>query len=172
MNKRQAIKILAIILLVATAVTATVVLEVACLTAATTSNSNDLNYGEGTHTVNVLSGPLSVNYKGMTVVGLYVPEDAKNASIHGRFSVTGNGTNHTAMVTVLSGKDFGDWLNGHQFTACYNQDLMPVARGDINVTLSSGPYYIVMESTIYMQSETVDAQIDLTFTGGDTMNTC
>jgi hypothetical protein len=164
MDRHQTTKRLAITVLVTAAVIVTVFSEAACLSAPSSSGSSELTDTPGTYTINVLCGQLTVNYKGLTVVGLYVPENAKNASIHGDFSVTCNDANNAVMFMVLSGKDLGNWLNSRQFTACYNQDLMPAERGGVNVTLSSGPYYIVMASTIYMQSETVTAQIDLAYT--------
>jgi hypothetical protein len=54
-------------------------------------------------------------------------------------------------------------MNGNQFSACYNQDLMPAASGAIDVALSSGAYYVVMCSSTYMQAKNVTAQIDLTY---------
>jgi hypothetical protein len=94
--------------LVTIAAVVLVVASEALLLGGVSNSSNELTLTSGWHTVNVVSGSMTVNAKGLTVVGLYVPKGALNAVLQGDFSATCNGTESGVMVVLLSAKDFGN----------------------------------------------------------------
>lgn len=126
------------------------------------NGGNNLDYVPTPHTESVISGSIVLNPDGYYFTGFSVPEDALNPVLQGNFTSTGNSTNNNAIVTVWSQKDFVNYLDCCQSTPCYNKDLMPMVAGNINVTLSSGQYFIVFGSAS-VEAKTVSVQIDLTY---------
>jgi hypothetical protein len=152
--------------LIATAVIIVILTSgVLCATSANGINKNlgnDPDYVPTPHTVSVISESIVANPNGYYFTGFCVPEDALSPVLQGNFTSTGNSTNNSVIVTVWSQTNFINWLNGRQSTPCYNKDLMPMVTGNINVTLSSGQYFIVFGSAS-MEAKKVLAQIDLTY---------
>ena len=156
---------IAIGLIAIVAITIILTSGILCVTLANGSNQNMgsiLSYVPGPHTESVISGSIVLNPTGYYFTGFYVPENALNPVLQGNFTSAGNSTNNSVIVTVWSQTNFTNWLDGRQSTPCYNKDLMPMVTGNINVTLSSGEYFIVFSSAS-MQAKTVSAQIDLTY---------
>ncbi len=123
----------------------------------------DPNYVASIYTENVVSDSLVLNPSGHYFVGFYVIEDALNSILQGNYTCISNGTNNAVIVTVWSQKDFINYLDNRQATPCYNRDMMPMVTGNINVTLSSGNYFILF-SGASVDTKTVSVQIDLTYT--------
>ena len=132
----------------------------------TTANSGNQNINPNNapcmHTQSVISCPIALNSNGLFLTGFNVPENALNPVLQGNFTSIGNSTNNNVVVTVWSQSEFINYLSGHNSSPCYNKDLFPMASGNINVTLSSGDYFIVFGSAS-MEGKTVSIQIDLTY---------
>jgi hypothetical protein len=145
------------------AVMITAILTSAILSGNTANSSNqniNPNYAPGTHTI--ISGSIALNPTGDYFTGFNVPENALNPVLQGNFTSTGNSTNNNVVVTVWSQKEFINYLSGLSSSPCYNKDLIPMAVGNINVTLSSGNYFIMFGSGS-IGDKTVSVQIDLTY---------
>jgi hypothetical protein len=146
------------------AVMITAILTSAILSGTTANGSNqniNTNYASGMHTQSVISGSIALNPTGDYFTGFNVPENALNPVLQGNFTSTGNSTDNNVIVTVWSQSEFINYLSGHNSSPCYNKDLFPMAAGNINVTLSSGNYLIMIGSGSI--GETVSIQIDLTY---------
>ena len=124
---------------------------------------NNTNCVPTPYTVSVISESIVLNPDGYYFTGFSVPEGALNPILQGNFTSAGNSTNNNAIVTVWSQKEFINWLSCRNCSPCYNRDMMPMVAGKINVTVSSGQYFIVFSSATYKQAKTVTAQIDLTY---------
>jgi hypothetical protein len=153
--------------LIATVAVIIIIIASGTLSMSTINNSNpnggnNPKYAPTPHTESVISGSIVVNPDGYYFTGFSVPEDASNPVLQGNFTSAGNSTNNNAVVTVWSQKDFINYLNCQQSTPCYNKDLMPMVNGNINIPLSSGNYFIVFSSAS-IETKTVSAQIDLTY---------
>jgi hypothetical protein len=150
---------------VISAVIITAILTSAILsgTIANSGNQNiNPNYAPGMHTQNVISGSIALNPTGDYFTGFNVPENALNPVLQGNLISTGNSTNNNVIVTVWSQKEFINYLSGLNSSPCYNKDLFPKAAGNINITLSSGNYFITFGSGS-IGDKTVSVQIDLTY---------
>jgi hypothetical protein len=115
------------------------------------------------HHQNVVSGPLVLNPNGYYLTGFAVPKGAKTASLNGNFSVTGNSTNNGVVITVWSQKEFLNYFGCQNAVPVYNKDMFPMAEGNINVSLSSGAYLILVGGA-GTQPKTVQFQLDLNCT--------
>ncbi|MGD6806214.1 MAG: hypothetical protein ACQCN4_04580 [Candidatus Bathyarchaeia archaeon] len=96
-------------LAVAAAVTITVLVTVGIFggSHATVNGSNAGMYSSGTHSIDVLSGPIALNPKGCFLTGFEVPEGAKNATLQGNYTVVDSANNNSAAVlTVWSQQEF------------------------------------------------------------------
>ena len=154
--------------LIATAEVALVIMTVLavsfCMGALSPQPNGDSgpSYAPGFHCESVVSGSIALNPTGEYFMVFSVPKGASNATLTGNFTATGNSTNNDVIITVLSQKNFDNWLNGRNCNFDYNPYLMPMLSGNINVTLPNGIYFITMSSAS-QQPKTVMAQIDLTF---------
>ena len=152
--KRHFARNLAVAVVVAVMVTA--ILTSSILSGAPT-NSGNQNINSN-YTPAIVLTPMSGAY----FTGFGVPEDALNPVLQGNFTSTGNSTNNNVVVTVWSQKEFINYLSGHDSSPCYNKDMFTMATGNINVTLSSGNYFIMFGSAS-LDSKIVSIQIDLTY---------
>ncbi len=154
-----------LVLEVVVAVMVTAILTSAILSGATTNSGNqniNPNYTPAMP-IQIISGAIVLTpMSGAYFTGFGVPEDALNPVLQGNFTSTGNSTNNNVVVTVWSQKEFINYLSGHDSSPCYNKDLFPMAAGNINVTLSSGNYFIMFGSAS-VDAKTVSIQIDLTY---------
>jgi hypothetical protein len=160
--KRHFARNLALEVMVVVMVTA--ILTSAILSGATTNSGNqniNPNYTPDMP-IQIISGSIALNPTGAYFTGFNVPEDALNPVLQGNFTSTGNSTNNNVVVTVWSQKEFINYLSGHDSSPCYNKDLFPMATGNINVTLSSGNYFIMFGSGS-IGAKTVSVQIDLIY---------
>ena len=156
---------LALAVIVAVAITVFLTSQIVNVTQANIGSSNDENYSPGAHTINVLTGPISLNPpKGYYFTGFYVPDNAKNPVLQGNFTVVNNSGNYSgATLTIWSQQQFINYLNGHNATPCYNKDMFPMTSGAINIILSSGPYFILINSAT-INATILQAQVSLNFT--------
>ena len=152
-------------LAVSVAVVITVILT-SCMvniTQASGGSSSYTNPVPGFHTENVMSGSIVLNPGGYFFRGFYVPDNAKNPILQVNYTVINNSTNSAAIVTIWSQQEFINYLNNHNGASpCYNQDMFPMASDSINVTLASGPYFILVSSAT-VNTNILQAQINLTY---------
>lgn len=152
-------------LAVIAAVTITVILtaQIVSVTQANNGSQNiDPSHVIGPHTHSVISGELVLNSDGYFFTGFYVPDDAQNPVLQGNYTVT-NSTNNVATVTIWSQQEFINYLSNRNSNPCYNKDLMPMPSDNLNLTLSSGQYLILI-SGASVDTKILQAQIDLTYT--------
>ena len=81
----------------------------------------------GAHTINVLTGPISLNPpKGYYFTGFYVPDNAKNPVLQGDFTVVNNSGNYSgATLTIWSQQQFINYLNGHNLPMLQQRHVPP-----------------------------------------------
>jgi hypothetical protein len=154
---------LALEVIVAVMITAIVTSAILSVTTAKGGNPN-INpiCSPGAHTQCVISGSIALNPTGDYFTGFNAPENALNPVLQGNFTSIGNSTNNNVVVTVWSQKEFINYLSGLSSSPCYNKDLFPMSAGNINITLSSGNYFIMFGSGS-IGDKTVSVQIDLTY---------
>ena len=156
---------LALAVIVAVTITVILTSQVVSLTQINNDPNRNINTNHviGSHTENVISGSIVLNPQGDFFRGICVPDDAQNAVLQGNFTVT-NSTSANNVVTVIiwSQQEFINYLNNHNSSPCYNEGFMPMPSGDINVTLSSGQYLILI-SGASVDTKILQAQIDLTY---------
>lgn len=153
-----------LVLAVAFVVIITVILT-SSLVSVTQANDSSPYLGDptsGSHIQNVISGSIVLNPNGYYFTGFYVPGNAKNAVLQGNFTVARNSTNNAAVVTIWSQPEFINYLNCKNASPCYNKGMFPMASDNINVTLPSGQYIILIGSAT-VNTNILQAQIDLTY---------
>ena len=161
--KSHFVRNLALEVLVAVIITATLTSAILSSNTANSGNQNiHPNYAPSMHTQNVISGSIALNPTGDYFTGFNVPENALNPILQGNFTSIGNSTNNNVIVTLWSQKEFINYLSGLSSSPCYNKDLFPRSAGNINITLSSGNYFIIFGSGS-IGDKTVSIQIDLTY---------
>jgi hypothetical protein len=154
-------------LAVIAAVTITVIITSQIVGVTQVNNDSDRNINTnhviGSHKENVISGSIVLNPQGDFFRGIYVPDDAQNAVLQGNFTVTNStSANSVSTVVIWSQQEFINYLSNHNSSPCYNKDFMPMPSGNINVTLSSGQYLILI-SGASVDTKILQAQIDLTY---------
>jgi hypothetical protein len=132
------------------------------VTQASGSSSSITNPVPGFHTENVMSGSIVLNPGGYFFKGFYVPDNAKNPVLQGNYTVINNSTNSAASVTIWSQQEFVNYLNNHNASPCYNRDMFPMPSDNVNVTLATGPYFIMVGSATG-NTNILQAQINLTY---------
>lgn len=153
---------LALAVTAAVAITVILTSGILSVTQANAPNQNIDPY-PGPHTQHVISGALVLNPHGYYLTGFYVPDNAQNPVLQGNYAVIQNSTNNNVVVTIWNQQEFTNWINCKSASPCYNKDLFPMVSGDINVTLSSGQYLILI-SGASVNTEVLQAQIDLNYT--------
>ncbi len=120
-------------------------------------------YAPGQYTQHVLCGSIVLNPDGCYFSGFYVPDNAKSAVLQGNYTVINNSTNSAATMTIWSQKEFLNYLNAQNASPCYNKDMYPMASDNLNLSLPSGQYIILVGSST-VNTNILEAQIDLNFT--------
>ena len=113
-------------------------------------------------TQDAVSGAIVLNPSGYYLTGFNVPEDAQNAVLQGNYVLTDNSTNNAPTVTVWSQQEFINYFSCQNAVPCYNKDFMPMQSDNINITLSSGNYLILI-SNAGLDAKILQAQIELTY---------
>jgi hypothetical protein len=146
------------------AVIATVLLTSQIANVTQANNTSQLgSYSPGTYSQKVLSGQIVLNPKGMFVVGFNVPDEAKNATLQGKYAVGENSTNNNCCLIVWSQQEFLNYFSGKNAVPCYNQDFMSRSSDSLNITLSKGNYLIAI-SVGCVYTQILETELYLNFT--------
>jgi hypothetical protein len=150
---------------VAVAVMVTVILTAQItVTQVTQASSGSLTgYAPGTYTHDVLCRSIVLNPTGMFLTGFNVPDQAKNATLQGKYTVVDNATNNSCTMIIWSQQEFLNYFSGKNAVPCYNKDFMPKSSDTLNITLSKGNYMITISaSCVYTQI--LETELHLNFT--------
>jgi hypothetical protein len=150
--------------LIAVAVIATVLLTSQIANVMQANNTSQLcSYSPGVYSQKVLSGQVVLNPKGMYVVCFNVSDEAKNATLQGKYAVVENSTNSSCCMIVWSQQEFLTYLDCRSAVPCYNKYFMSRASDSMDIALSKGNYFITVEAgSVY--SQVFDVQLYLNFT--------
>ncbi len=151
-------------LAVAAAVILTVIVtsSIVNVTQAKSQTANSM-FTSGSHTVELLSGPIVLNSNGCYLTGFEVPNGAKNSVLQGNYTVKNNATSHkAAIVTVWSQQEFLNYFGNKNAEPCYNKNLMPLPQDSLSIPVSEG-YYLIMVSSAGAQNAVMETELTLTF---------
>lgn len=151
-------------LAVAVAVIITVALTAQIVNVTQANNtSQPFSYAPGVYSQKVLSGQIILNPEGMFVAGFNVPDEARNATLQGEYSVVDNSTNNSCCVIVWSQQEFLNYFGGKSAVPCYNKDFMPRVSDGVDIALSKGNYIVTINAGS-IDSKVLNAELYLNFT--------
>lgn len=151
-------------LAITVAVIATVLLTSQIVNVTQANNTDQtFSYAPGVYSQKVLSGQFVLNPKGMFVAGFNVPDEAKNATLQGKYAVIENSTNNNCCMNIWSQQEFLNYFGGKNAVPCYNKDVMPRESDTVNITLAKGNYIITI-STGCVYTQILEAELYLNFT--------
>jgi hypothetical protein len=99
----------------------------------------------------------------MYLTGFNVPDEAKNATLQGKYTVVNNATNNSCTMIIWSQQEFLNYFDCKNAVPCYNRDFMPKESDNFNITLSKGDYLIMIEAGS-IDTQVLEAQLYLNFT--------
>jgi hypothetical protein len=133
----------------------------------TQANSNSSNlggrYSPGSYNQKVMSEPIVLNPNGCYLTGFNVPDEAKTAFLQGNYTLLTNGTRCGTTLTIWSQQEFLNYWSGRNAVPCYNKEFMPRQSDNINITLTKGPYFIMI-SGASIEPKVLEAELTLNFT--------
>jgi hypothetical protein len=114
------------------------------------------------HTLNIVSGSLTVDKSGYVIYQFTVPAGATNSQIKGSFTVTAQGGSGI-QVYVLDDVNLFIWGASHgNATVSDYYKSGQVTSGIINIRLSPGTYYLIFDNTFSgLNTKDVQANVSL-----------